>query len=476
MTNISEQYLDTILSSISDEDLRTIVKTYALTHPTMYEALKCSFGVLSSKAAEFDYKTDISHCYRHFMKTPRWEHDWHRQPQFLDWEEVGKDLRKVITRAEMTIDAGNPGIAIETAFLILEMDDRQYEEDWLREREDWDADDLCLDECFELIEKALASPMLSKGQKLETCDRLDKYHRSEILEYTEYDLQELIDSIRGELLTDDEHLAIMMRDFKNEHGWRTSSRACDIWDFLMDLGRNDDAEAFFLENPQIDELRVKYIDYQQSIGDEKKAMKAVDEGIKLAKKREMYGQALKWRERKLEMLEAKGDVAASASLCMELFADARGQQVLKYYQKARQFVNPEKWAAFRDNMLASNPDLCYSAESPLAEIFREEHLPDRLYNHLLNAKCNLLGALSLYAKEFTPRQQKNLVARLEKSFPVYLGCNANRKTYQELAGRLNTLARTCPAGKELASKVVAEYRRKFPNRPALLEELAKVKV
>lgn len=224
MTRISEQSIDKILSSISDEDLRTIVRNYALTHPTMYEALK-SLGMPAPKAAVFDYKTEVARCFRHFMKTPRWEHDWHRQPQFLDWEEVGKDLRKVIKRAEMSIDAGNPGIAIETAFLILEMDDRQYEEDWLCEREDWDADDLCLDDCFELIEKALASPLLSKEQKLEICDRLDQFHRSDILEYAEYDLQELIESIRGELLTDDEHLAVLMRDFKNEDGWRMSSLA-----------------------------------------------------------------------------------------------------------------------------------------------------------------------------------------------------------------------------------------------------------
>lgn len=472
MTRISEQSIDKILSSISDEDLRTIVRNYALTHPTMYEALK-SLGMPAPKAAVFDYKTEVARCFRHFMKTPRWEHDWHRQPQFLDWEEVGKDLRKVIKRAEMSIDAGNPGIAIETAFLILEMDDRQYEEDWLCEREDWDADVLCLDDCFELIEKALASPLLSKEQKLEICDRLDQFHRSDILEYAEYDLQELIESIRGELLTNDEHLAVLMRDFKNEDGWRMSSLACEIWDFLMDLGRNDEAEDFFLDHPQIDELRARYIKYLLAVGDEDKAMKAVDDGIKLAKKQDLRGLVRKWRERKLEMLEAKGDRAASASLCKELFADAHGQDVLKYYHKAKQLVNPDRWPTFRDTMLESNPGLCYSADSPLAEILREEHLFDRLYTHLFNARSNLLTALSRYAKEFTPQQQKNLVDRLEKSFPISFGSNANRKTYQELVGRLNTLARTCSSGKELAARVVSEYRRKFPNRPALLEELAK---
>ena len=90
MTRISEQSIDKILSSISDEDLRTIVRNYALTHPTMYEALK-SLGMPAPKAAVFDYKTEVARCFRHFMKTQLWEHDRQRQPQFLDWEEVGKD-------------------------------------------------------------------------------------------------------------------------------------------------------------------------------------------------------------------------------------------------------------------------------------------------------------------------------------------------------------------------------------------------
>lgn len=69
-----------------------------------------------------------------------------------------------------------------------------------------------------------------------------------------------------------------------------------------------------------------------------------------------------------------------------------------------------------------------------------------------------------------------LIALLEKEFPICLGYNPTRRGYEELAGRLNVLARICPAEKDLASKVVAGFRAKYPNRHALLEELAKVKI
>ena len=136
MSKPSPESIEKLLLAIPDDDLRTIVKAYALTHPTMYDALSKNQREHESEKAVFDYASAVKRCYRHIMKTPRWENNWHRQPDYLDWEEVGKDLRGVIRRAEGAIAAGRPDIAVETAFLILEMDDRQYEEEFLSERED----------------------------------------------------------------------------------------------------------------------------------------------------------------------------------------------------------------------------------------------------------------------------------------------------------------------------------------------------
>ena len=255
MANNTKQTVDGLLSSITDEELRSFVSTYAVSHPEMLEALKKKQHASSKKkAVAFDYVKEVKDCYRHFMKTPRWERRWDDQPQYLDWEEVGRDLRRVIRFVGQSIEAGKPELAVETAFLILEMDERQYDEDYLREREDWDCDDLCIDDCLELIQKAMASPVMSKDGKLAVCDRLEKFLHSEILVYTEFDADEFIDEVRGSLLTDDEHLAVMIRSFKEERGWRMDSMACDIWDFMMQLGRVGEAEAFYLENPEMDEV------------------------------------------------------------------------------------------------------------------------------------------------------------------------------------------------------------------------------
>ena len=112
-----------------------------------------------------------------------------------------------------------------------------------------------------------------------------------------------------------------------------------------------------------------------------------------------------------------------------------------------------------------------SANNSLAEIYVEEHLFDRLYDHLLHSDFALLSALESYAKYFPHEQQKELVARLEKELCLEFSMGANRSTYQNLAGRISRLKNTCPSGKDMAEKIINYYLTRYRNRPALREEL-----
>lgn len=55
--------------------------------------------------------------------------------------------------------------AIETLTICYQQwaeDLRKFQENFLCEMEDWSAEDLCLNDCFELIEKAMNSPLMAK--------------------------------------------------------------------------------------------------------------------------------------------------------------------------------------------------------------------------------------------------------------------------------------------------------------------------
>ena len=80
-----------------------------------------------------------------------------------------------------------------------------------------------------------------------------------------------------------------------------------------------------------------------------------------------------------------------------------------------------------------------------------------------------------YAKLFDKENQKQPVARLERDFRSGLAANPTRKSYQNLAVQLKRLARICPAGNKLATELRNYYLTTYPNRPALREELGRVR-
>ena len=41
---------------------------------------------------------------------------------------------------------------------------------------------------------------------------------------------------------------------------------CDIWNYLIEIGRPDKAEAFFRKNRNLDKLREQYVEYKLETG------------------------------------------------------------------------------------------------------------------------------------------------------------------------------------------------------------------
>lgn len=471
--------MDAILAEISDDELLQFAKEYMRSTPAMAKAFEESRKrqLTETKHPDpYDYKKEVAQCYTHVMKRVRWERDWSHQPDYLDWEEVGIALKKVIRKAKDQIADGNPIAAAETALLILNTNTLQYEEDFLYEREDWDIDDLCIEECVNLISLSFKSPRMDSRLKLDVCDRLEQIWRSDLFDYCDTDITEIIGSTRDSLMTEGERLAHMKRNFDKEASdWRRESLSCEIWDFMLKCNHKDEAIIFFKQNPELKGLRQRYVDHLLSLGQEKEALVIIDEAIMLCKNLGVAGLVRGWQEKKMAILERINDNSAVLKLCREMFADARDVDVLNYYHKMKSLVPSEEWPNYRDNILRGYNNR-QDADSPLSAIFVEEGLIERLLDVMATSRFNLLTAFQKYAKHFDAQQQTALVARLEKDIICSLGYNPTRKSYQAIAAKLKNLASICPAGRELARKALNHYLTTYSNRPALREELSKVHI
>lgn len=473
---MAKQDIDSLLSALRIEDLREFVKSFGKEHPEMVEALK-EFIVPKEKALpkNFNVEKEVARCYTHEMKSVKWYRGRSYNPEFQDIEEIGKDLTQLIMKGQMFIDGGQPEVAIHIALAIIEQNEDLYNEEYLCEREDWDTDDLHIDDCMTLLDKAFAASELSKEQKLDACDKLEKLSRSEIFDYCDADPNELIEKTRKELLTDEEQMAVLVRNFNNEtSSWRKESLACEVFRTLVNADKQSEAEAFFKKQCDYDDLREEYVKYLLDEDRTEEALKTIDEGIALAKKNDYDGTVCGWKKRKLEIYESNKDKPNMIRMYREMFMEVHYSEVMTYYHKLKKIVADKEWPQYRDELLKERKFFSNSADGPLAEIYVEENLIDRLYEHLLNSSYNLLSALERWAKLFSPEQQQILIARLEPEMMRGLCYQPTRKTYQDLAGRIARIKKVCPAGKALAAKVIAFYLAKYPKRPALREELMKI--
>lgn len=80
------------MESVSEAEFLGFAREYFSGHPEMREAFR-KRGAVAKKvkaAATFDCEKEVASCYTHWMKQVRWERDWRRQPEYLDWECVGR--------------------------------------------------------------------------------------------------------------------------------------------------------------------------------------------------------------------------------------------------------------------------------------------------------------------------------------------------------------------------------------------------
>lgn len=476
MKKTSQSDIEVLLAEVTEEEFLGFAKEYFGTHTEMQAAFRKRFPSAGAlEAAEFDCKKEVSRCYRHKMKQVRWERDWSYQPAYLDWEAVGRDLRRLVSRVE-AFAAEKPELALETAFLVIKTNSVQYEDEFLGEREDWDESDFCTGECVELIRKAFRSPELTAKQILDACDRLERLLTSPVFSEDDYGCENLLYETRRGLVSDDEYLEILKRSFRNAESWQKEGAACEVWDFLVEAGREQEAVEFFGEHGELEELRRRYVEMLLTRKAYNEALDVAEEGVRIARKMDYCGNVCKWLQVKLGIFEAQGDQASEMALMFELMKDSWAGEIMEYYHRLKKMVPKDEWGACLEKIFGVlQKNYGGNADSVLAEIYVEEGLLDRLYQHLMSADRCLFDGIEHYAKLFDKEKQGSLVSRLERNLKSGLGYNPSRKTYKELAARLKRLSKICPAGRQMASEVRDYYLVTYPNRPALREEMERVK-
>ena len=466
--------LDALFEIVDEHEIYEFSKKYAYQDMAFAEQLKKRFQKYLPSEKKTPTKAEmmkaVDRCFGHEMGRPsfdRYYNDW--EPDWLDWDAVGKDLMRIIRQTQMLIESNHAELALEVTLAMLERVGKEYGQEWDYGRDDMDYDDLHIDEMTEIIRVAFASGQIPAKRQLEVCDKLQQLERMEAFEESDFD--DIIEDTREALLTDDERICIRRKQFEQAVGdYARESAAVELWDYLMSLSRDDEAIAFYSKHKDIHDLRNRYVDLLIGSGDLKKALEVLDEGIQKVK--DLPGVQLNWEELKLEIFEKQGDRLHIINQTEKLFLLSR--ETMKYYRKLKPLFTPERWPNELRGLL-SKKNFGLSATSPLAEIYAAERWYDDLFELLRKSDYGLLSGLLLYVKHFNTEQQRILVARMEPELRRVAEHQMGRDKYKELVGKLKELRKCCPPGAELAQQLVTDFRAKYRNRPAMIEELSKFK-
>ena len=460
--------LQQIMEVITEKEFNAFSMSYANCHPEMVEALAKRYKKKLFGEEKIDCQSEVLACYK-YLKTSRgnyYNRGW--EPHETDWDYVHCHLIKLIKRATIWAKGSHPKEAIEVGLRILNETAERYADEFIADQYDFDYADMCLDETDELLRTALRNTAITKEEKLNVADRLETILKMEAFDY---DIDEgassIMEQIRQENLSDDEQLAIMWRQANECKTIYIKGRKLrEIWDFLLALNRTDEAIAVYKKYPDYGDLRERY-------GSLLEQQNLLDDALKLYKEKSNNRvDRVRWTKCCLRIYKRQGDNCNIIESLKQLFLDDHDE--FEYYQQLKSLIPVGQWEGIRDKLINRRfrkDDLTDS----LGKILVSEGLQKQLFERICSQHYNLLGETEKYKKRLSIGHIDTIVEILRQRYSRPFGV-LTRKAYQEKVEELNRIAKLSTAGKVVVKELVEQYRNQYHNRPALLEELKKVKV
>ena len=141
------------------------------------------------------------------------------------------------------------------------------------------------------------------------------------------------------------------------------------------------------------------------------------------------------------------------------------QRNLEYVNLLKSVTPAEEWPALREKLLSAP-----KVEWVRGELLEQEGLYRRLMDDVVKSKSlpTMDKFFDTLKREYPDELREFFAARLRSAMEE----TSNRKGYAEIVQRLRKLA-TIPGGTETAAALADEWRKAYPRRRAMLEELQK---
>lgn len=257
---------------------------------------------------------------------------------------------------------------------------------------------------------------------------------------------------------------------KKRKGRITREEAQSIkYDILLKTKGETAAEKYLEQNITNSNLRREAIQKALKKKNFEKAISLAKDGVNFDLK-DKPGLAKEWYDWLLKIAQAQNDSERIIEYARLLFIDNfRNEQ--DYYQILKQHVKPEKWVAFIESVIQDiTTEKRWLDTGLIASIFIKEEWWDRLLE--LVKKSPDLNTIDHYGKYLSKNYSDEIVELYANGITKYMKNSMGRDHYQNACRYIRKIIKL--GARDKANEIISYLRTEYPQRKALMEELAKV--
>ena len=210
-------------------------------------------------------------------------------------------------------------------------------------------------------------------------------------------------------------------------------------------------------------VRRYYIDICMKNKEYDRVLQVLDECILLDK--QYRGLISEYSEKKKEIYLLQGNKSAYIEQLWQLVLKHEAGDLDLYRELKKQYTEDE-WVIKREEIFKKLP-----AYAHVERLYKEEKLYDRLLTFVLNSPG--LYALQEYEKVLKKEYPEQILCKYKDEVNKMAMHTSDRKHYAHLVSLLRKMQHM-KGGVKLVEEIVTEWKAKYKNRPAMMDELRKL--
>lgn len=210
-------------------------------------------------------------------------------------------------------------------------------------------------------------------------------------------------------------------------------------------------------------VRRYYVDICMKKKEYDNVLQILDECILLDK--QYRGLISEYSEKKKEIYLLQGNKSAYIEQLWKLVLEHEPGN-LELYRELKKQYTADEWLVKREEIFGKLP-----AYAHVERLYKEEKLYDRLLVYVLNSPG--LYALQEYEKVLKKEYPEQILNKYKDEVSKMAVHTSDRKNYAHLVSLLRKMQQI-KGGSKLVEQIVAEWKIKYKNRPAMMDELRKL--